>query len=88
MLVSDALWFLICRYRGSHTIEKTTCLILGARLVTRSGALAACHSKANKGAKLVESKVCCILESGHLGGRTDSCPKADFPSQWARAFIG
>ena len=43
-------------------------MISGARIVTECGALAAHRSKANKGAKLVERKVCYILESGHLAG--------------------
>ena len=38
--------------------------------------------KANKEAKLVERKVCFILDAGNWGvegGRVDNCPKADSP---------
>ena len=34
-------------------------------------------SKANKEARLVEKKVCFILDTGNQGGRADICPKAD-----------
>ena len=38
------------------------------------------RSKANKQARLVERKVCFILEACHLAGRVvDICPKADSP---------
>ena len=43
--------------------------------------LAAHCSKANKEARLVERKVCFILEAGNQGGRElDSCLKASCPS--------
>ena len=48
-------------------------------------------SKDNKEARLVERKVCFILDASNRGrGRVDTCPKADFPHftdyQWARMF--
>ena len=47
--------------------------------------------KANKQAKLVERKVCFILDAGNCrGGMADICPKADSPypdKQWVSAFI-
>ena len=54
--------------------------------------LAACCSKANKQARLVERKVCFISDVDNWRGRVaDVCPKADSPTptgnQWARAFI-
>ena len=53
--------------------------------------LAAHRSKANKEARLVERKVCFILDPGNWGwGRADVCPKANPPhnNQGARALIG
>ena len=50
-------------------------------IVTESGGPAAQCSKANKGARLVERKVCFILDASNWGGwrRADSCPKAISP---------
>ena len=43
--------------------------------------LAAGHSKANKQARLVESKVCFTSDAGYLVGRMAYiCPKADSPT--------
>ena len=47
--------------------------------------------RVNKQAKLVERKVCFILDAGNCRGRmADICPKVDSPypdKQWVRAFI-
>ena len=49
-----------------------------ASVVTESGCPPACCSKANKVARLVQRKVCCILDASNgFGGGADSCPKAD-----------
>jgi len=51
-----------------------------ASIVTEGGGPAACCSTANKEARLVEMKVCCILDASNgFGGGADSCPKADSP---------
>ena len=54
------------------------------------GGPSAHHSKANKEARLMERNICFILDAGVcVGGRVDSCPKADPPfldNQWTRAF--
>ena len=52
------------------------------------------HSKASTEARLVERKVCFILNDSNRNGgsvrEAGVCPKADSPSdnQWVRAFIG
>ena len=47
--------------------------------------------KANRQVKLVERKVCFILDAGNCrGGMADICPKADSPNpdkQWVSTFI-
>ena len=58
----------------------------------KSGAqLAACLSKANKEARLVEMKICFILDASNSAGEgeADTCSNADLPpdNQGARAFI-
>ena len=52
--------------------------------------LAACHSKANKQARLVQRKVCFISDVAMGERMADICPKADYPhdKQRMRAFIG
>ena len=57
------------------------------RYCNRKWGPAACCFKANKKARLVERKVCFILDAGNWlcwggegpGWRADSCPKADSP---------
>ena len=62
------------------------------RLVTESGVPVAHCSKANKETRLVERKVCFILEAGSGRGGAGFCPKAGPPTPtdnlWARTFIG
>ena len=53
-------------------------VIAGECQYNRKWGLAACCSKTDTEARLVERKVCTILDAGNWGGeRAETCPKAD-----------
>lgn len=52
---------------------------VGSQSLSAKVGPAAVHLKANKEPRLMERKVCFILQASNQVGRANSCPKADFP---------
>ena len=92
------MWFAVAQaFPTSHSVPTQVVLFILRHTATpmpccnqKSGP-AVHYSKANKEARLVEKKVCFILDASKHGA-VDFCQKDDLPppttdNQWTRAFI-